>query len=169
MQFSGLDGQQVRSFMRQLRRRVFVAASVSIIMAMPANADIEIVLATEAAEIASICETHVFKPGFATPVDINGDDLDDYLLDFTHVECERNMRYLCGTGGCPIAFQVARPEGGYDRYGTIFGLSVEFDRPQEASFTVASHGTACGRTGPEECTIRYQIVDGSLVNLGEAD
>lgn len=136
---------------------------------MPARADIETVLATEAAEIASACETHLFKPGFASAVDINGDALDDYVLDFTHVECERNMRYLCGTGGCPIAFQVARPDGGYDRYGTIIGMSVSFDRPQDASFTVVSHGTACGRTGPEDCIIRYQILDGDLVNLGEAD
>ena len=45
-------------------------------------------------------EKPLYKPGFLTVRDINGDGKPDYILNYEHFQCGERESMFCGTGGC---------------------------------------------------------------------
>jgi hypothetical protein len=94
-------------------------------------------------------EKFTTKRGFITRRDINGDRIDDVLLNYEHVACGEYSGRFCGTGGC--LFQVfASHDGDYVKVLDDNVYSVRFERvggrPAMIQFL---HGSHCGRAGAE--------------------
>ncbi len=98
------------------------------------------------------CNGEKFTPGrgFITRRDINGDGVDDFILDYEHAACGDSSSWFCGTGGCVIQVLASLPDGGYAKVMDQNAYSVRFGRlkgrPAMIQFL---HGVHCGRAGAE--------------------
>jgi hypothetical protein len=86
-------------------------------------------------------------------VDINGDKLPDWKVDFGQAP---NGSYFCGTGGCTIQLYLGQADGTWRM--VFYNLVREFKMsgPKSARIIdVDFHGSVCGGFGVEECPRRY--------------
>ena len=51
------------------------------------------------------------EPGFITRQDVNGDHVDDYILDYGKFICGVDQSFFCGTEGCLTEVFVSLPDG----------------------------------------------------------
>ena len=58
-------------------------------------------------------ETAVFAPGFMQQKDVNGDGVEDFILDYAHFVCGGSSTYFCGSAGCLAQVFVSLPDGSY--------------------------------------------------------
>lgn len=90
------------------------------------------------------------EKGFITRKDVNGDGIEDFILDYGHFVCD-GSRTFCGSGGCTTAV-YASSNGQFVkvlddllrdlRFATIKG------RP---AVLIGLHGSACGKAGSAAC------------------
>ncbi|HEX4847989.1 MAG TPA: hypothetical protein VFV30_07585 [Novosphingobium sp.] len=82
-----------------------------------------------------------------TPVDINGDRIPDWQVDFKDLGTA-----WCGTGGCRYQLWLGRAKGGpvrvFDRRVRAHERKMQNGR---IVFEFDFHGTYCGETGAEAC------------------
>lgn len=128
----------------------------------------EAILAAERQELSSYCTEIGFGDGFLSEADINGDNLPDAVVDYGSLQCDGSQSAFCGSGGCTIRLYMQHADGTHALVGDLLAHAVVFDRPAEASFLVASHGSACGRVGAEACDLRFKLEGGRMILLGEA-
>jgi len=130
---------------------------------------IEAILASVRAEYAQNCKTVEFGEGFAEPVKIDSDRLDDLLVDYHELLCDGSTQTFCGAAGCDMILYIQNEDRTYRELTAFFGYGVDFDQPhaQPPSFVVALHGNECGRSGVEPCSIRYKIEGDGVVEVGE--
>jgi hypothetical protein len=90
--------------------RSLILAATMVAMIAPAAAADQVIPQVKAAiqESRKDCDnTFSMKRGFLTRRDINGDGIDDFILNYEHVLCGGYETHFCGTGGCLI--QVFAP------------------------------------------------------------
>jgi len=106
-------------------------------------------------EIKKACdELIVLKPGFVTIKDINGDGVDDYILDYSNFECGGNSLLYCGSAGCLTQVFASLPNGTYVKVLDENVRNIKFAKIKGRSAMILDlHGSACGRAGAAACVI----------------
>jgi len=88
-----------------------------------------------------------------SPVDINGDGVKDWRVDFEYAQ---NPSFFCGTGGCQQQLYVSRPGGGFALVFDTNVREIKFAKARgEHILDIDFHGSTCGGAGVEECPRRY--------------
>ncbi len=86
-------------------------------------------------------------------IDINGDRLPDWRVDYEKAE---NASLFCGTGGCLQQLYLARPDGGFD---LVLNTNLRLFRMSkvrgEHVLDLDFHGSTCGEAGFVECPRSY--------------
>ncbi|HYE44260.1 MAG TPA: hypothetical protein VEA44_00655 [Caulobacter sp.] len=94
------------------------------------------------------------KPGMFRKVDINGDRLADWLVDY---ERAPNASFFCGTGGCRRELYLGRPDGTFRKVYSHTSGELKFTGPRTArGLEVNFHGSVCGSFGADECLRAYR-------------
>lgn len=92
------------------------------------------------------------QSGFVTRRDINGDGIDDFILDYGRLQCGDRSREYCGSAGCLTQVFASGPNGSYKKVLDENVQDIEFKvlrkRPAMLLFL---HGSACGKIGSEPC------------------
>jgi hypothetical protein len=96
-----------------------------------------------------------FTNGFVTRLDINGDGIDDFTLDYGHFLCgESSTSDYCGTGGCTTRVFVSRSDGKFAKVLDDIVRAITFTKKHgRPAMMLALHGSACGRAGYEPCSV----------------
>jgi hypothetical protein len=119
-----------------------------------------------AEEVAADCRgsggAFTVEVGFASPVDLDGDGLDDLILDYGGLRCDGTPRY-CGSGGCTQEVWLAESGGMYRQ--VLSDLIVRIEHPAPGRLRVVRDGAVCGRSGAEICVEDYAVEGGALVPL----
>jgi hypothetical protein len=93
-----------------------------------------------------------FKPDFVATKDINGDGIDDYILDYGNAACGNFESFWCGTGGCQTQVFASLPNGDYAKVLNIQVRQIEFKTVRKRPAIVLDfHGSRCGGFGPDPC------------------
>ena len=99
----------------------------------------------------------VVKPEAIRKIDLNGDRRDDYIVDYTHVSCDDNHAYFCGSGGCYLAILIAKQDG---YFATVYDdqvLDYELTKKRGPHvITLSLHHSDC-HDGREFCVKRGRI------------
>lgn len=94
------------------------------------------------------------KPKMFKKVDINGDTLPDWMIDY---EQAPNASFFCGTGGCQKALYVGEPDGTFRKVWSRGGGPLRLSGPKPARrLEVNFHGSVCGSYGADECLRAYR-------------
>lgn len=125
------------------------------------------ILMAERQELSSFCQEIEFDDGFLSMENVNGDDLPDFVVNYGSLQCDGSYTAFCGSGGCTFRIYVQGPKDAYELVGDILAHGILFDRPDEASFLVSSHGSACNRVGADACDVRFKLQGDRAVLIGE--
>jgi hypothetical protein len=99
-------------------------------------------------------EAASLKPGFITQKDVNGDGVDDYILDYDKFVCGTHQSYFCGTAGCLTQIFASLPGGAFVKVLDENVREVRFTRIKgRPAMQVGLHGGKCGRTDAEPCGV----------------
>ena len=99
-------------------------------------------------------EKALYKPGFLTIRDIIADGKPDYILNYDHFQCGERVSVFCGTGGCQTEIFASDEEKGYVPVWNRLARKVTFlTLSKRPAVRIDIHGTLCGRTGGERCTL----------------
>ena len=97
-----------------------------------------------------------FAKGFMTRRDINGDGIEDFILDYGHFLCGEMSGYYCGSAGCLTQVFVSLSDGKFAKVLDENVRGIKFTtlhgRP---AMLLGLHGSACGRIGLHRATSRY--------------
>jgi len=94
----------------------------------------------------------ILKPGFLTKKDVNGDGVEDYVLDYANFVCGKSEFFFCGTGGCLTQVFASLPDGSFNKVldRNVRGLRFLHIKGRPA-MVLDLHGSACGKAGFEPC------------------
>ena len=105
----------------------------------------------------------VVKPEAIRKLGLNGDRRDDYIVDYTHVSCDDNRSYFCGSGGCYLAILIGKPDGSFATVYDDQVLGYELSKKRGPRIvTLALHHNDC-HDGREFCVKRGRITAKPLV------
>ena len=105
------------------------------------------------------------EAGAVRRLDLNGDGLDDTIVDLAHVTCRDAPSVFCGSGGCQFSILLARPDR--TLYPVYQGLMRKYViLPGEGARTIRFHlhGTACDREGAYDCR-KTRRIDGKPIEF----
>jgi hypothetical protein len=91
---------------------VAFAAIVALAKTGPLPAEVQAVIDDD---IKSCAEKVTFKKGFLTRRDINGDGIEDFILDYGRFACGENSISYCGSAGCLATVFASLPDGKFAR------------------------------------------------------
>lgn len=100
------------------------------------------------------------EPGLVRQADVDGDGLNDLLIDYMGLVCD-GMRPYCGTGGCSQEIWLADRDGPYRLLLADQIIQIELPAPGRVRLT--RDGGWCGLSGAEICVEDYAVEDGTLV------
>ncbi|MGU3539010.1 hypothetical protein [Methylobacterium sp. A54F] len=109
----------------------------------------------EIAELKQDCSGGkvTLEPGFLTRKDVNGDGIEDIILDYAAVRCGDSGSLYCGSAGC-IAQVFASRGGGYVKVLNDNVRDLKFARVKgRPAMLLGLHGTACGKLGSAPCGV----------------
>jgi hypothetical protein len=94
-----------------------------------------------------------FEKGFLTRRDINGDGIDDFILDYGHFACGANISLYCGTAGCSTEVFASLSGGKFAKVldENVRGIAFKTVRGRPAML-LELHGSACGKAGSAPCS-----------------
>jgi hypothetical protein len=89
---------------------------------------------------------------FVRAADLNGDGVEDYLVDFFGFFCEGAPSVLCGSAGCPVTVWLSGPEG----HTAAWSGMAQTSRIAEGVVVLDLHGSQCSppRIGADGCEQR---------------
>ena len=103
------------------------------------------------------CEPEKVTPkwGFIVEKDVNGDGVDDYILDYGQFVCGTSQTFHCGSAGCLTQVFVSVPNGKYARVlnENVQELRFEYDVKGRPEMLLGLHGSFCGRIGALPCWV----------------
>jgi hypothetical protein len=100
------------------------------------------------------------EPGFVRQADVDGDGVNDALIDWGGLACD-GRRDFCGTGGCTQEVWLGDRSGPYRMI--LSDLILRIDLPEPGRIHLTLDGGACGRSGAEICEQDYRVENGTLV------
>jgi hypothetical protein len=93
-----------------------------------------------------------FVKGFLTRRDVNGDGIEDFVLDYGRFICGQNATQYCGSAGCVTVIFASLPEGKFVKVLNDNVRGIEFKtlhgRP---AMLLHLHGSSCGKAGAAPC------------------
>lgn len=94
------------------------------------------------------------KENFITRRDVNGDGIDDFILDFGWFVCGQNSGSdYCGSGGCLTQVFASLSGARFAKVFDDFVQSIKFAEVNERPALVFElHGSDCGKAGFEPCS-----------------
>jgi hypothetical protein len=99
-------------------------------------------------------EKPLYKPGFLTIRDINGDGKPDYILNYENFQCGERVSLFCGTGGCQTEIFASEEDKGYVTVWDKLAQKVEFKTiGKRSAMTLYLHGSICGRNNSQRCAM----------------
>jgi hypothetical protein len=103
-------------------------------------------------ELKSCAEKVTFKKGFLTRRDINGDGVEDFILDYGRFACGDNSILYCGSAGCLMTVFASLPNGKFAKVFDENVRSVDFKNVRgRPAMVLQLHGSSCGKIGSEPC------------------
>ncbi|MGH7060107.1 MAG: hypothetical protein ACREFH_06970 [Stellaceae bacterium] len=99
------------------------------------------------------CDTKVvFEKGFVTRRDINGDGIDDFILDYENFGCGGNHTFFCGSAGCVTQVFASLSGGKFTKVLDDNVRGIKFEKVHgRPAMLLDLHGSACGKAGAEPC------------------
>ena len=92
------------------------------------------------------------EPGFITRQDVNGDHVDDYILDYGKFICGVDQSFFCGTEGCLTEVFVSLPDGTFKQVLSENVREIRFARINGLPAMILDlHGSYCGKVGAARC------------------
>ncbi|MBD2745828.1 SH3 domain-containing protein [Microvirga sp. BT688] len=99
------------------------------------------------------CSSFKGMPGFTrNDLDLNADGVNDWVVDYGHLECDGSTSMFCGSGGCTLQILISNGRNAWE---------AKFeDTVREYSFKpvggkmllrLEQHGIACGKPGIQSC------------------
>jgi hypothetical protein len=94
-----------------------------------------------------------FEKGFLTRRDINGDGIEDFILDYGHFACGASSNIYCGSAGCVTEVFASLSDGKFTKVlnDNVRGLTFKTVRGRPAML-LELHGSACGKAGSAPCS-----------------
>ena len=87
-----------------------------------------------------------------TRKDVNGDGVDDYVLDYGKFVCGDSASYWCGSAGCLTQVFASLRDGSFVNVLDENVRSLRFARVKgRPAMILGLHGNACGRVGAAPC------------------
>jgi hypothetical protein len=100
------------------------------------------------------CDEKVrFEKGFLTRRDINGDGIEDFILDYGHFACGASRNTYCGSAGCSTEVFASLSGGKFTKVldENVRGIEFKTVRGRPAML-LELHGSACGKVGSAPCS-----------------
>jgi hypothetical protein len=99
------------------------------------------------------CDEKVkFEKGFLTRRDVNGDGIEDFVLDYGHFICGQRSTDYCGSAGCLTQVFASLPDGKFikslDENVRGIKFTAVHGRP---AMLLDLHGSYCGKAGAAPC------------------
>jgi hypothetical protein len=92
------------------------------------------------------------EPGFITRQDVNGDHVDDYILDYGKFICGVDQSFFCGTAGCLTEVFASMPDGSFKKVLSENVREIRFARIKgRPALILDLHGSYCGKVGAARC------------------
>lgn len=137
-----------------VRYMMAVMAAVLLGTSLGYAADVADILQHERALLSGQCGEIEFQPGFIEMTDLNGDGLEDGIIDYQYVLCDGASTAFCGSGGCTLRLYSGGRNGLFAEAGEFlsYGLKVR-GSGSKARISIAVHGSECGKAGAAPCTI----------------
>ena len=150
-------GSNLSHAMRQKVRLIVTAILIMFAISVtPANAAKPLPPEVQALinEDIKSCDGKVkFEKGFLTRRDINGDGVEDLILDYNNFICGENSYADCGNAGCLMVVFASLPDGTFVNVLSERVQGIEFKTVRgRPAMLLGYHGTACGRSGAEPCS-----------------
>jgi hypothetical protein len=94
-----------------------------------------------------------FEKGFLTRRDINGDGVDDFILEYGHFACGASVSLYCGSAGCSTQVFASLSRGKFTKVldDNVRGIKFETVRGRPAML-LELHGSSCGKVGSAPCS-----------------
>lgn len=102
------------------------------------------------------------QPGFITWQDVNGDHVDDYILDYGKFICGVDQSFFCGTEGCLTEVFASLPDGTFKQVLRENVRGIRFARIKDRPAMILDlHGSYCGKVGAARCdkTLYWDVRD----------
>lgn len=108
-------------------------------------------IAVSIEDARQLCGFKSIPPGAVRSIDLNGDGIHDYIIDYGAMGC----RGFCGSAGCLHELWVSK-DADFVRSLSENMHGVERIEPRESGndVIVAMHGSSCGRVGSNICRFR---------------
>jgi hypothetical protein len=106
-------------------------------------------------DILRQCKTKPTRvpPSAVTKLDMNGDGIDDYIIEYEKVECGN---IGCGNAGCGTVFWVSQSQGFVRGYSAASqGIERTERLAKGNAVIIGTHGSYCNRHGSDVC--RYRL------------
>src|SRR5919206_1061125 len=93
--------------------------------------------------------------GFLTSLDVNGDGIPDYVLNYENFRCG-GVRSFCGSRGCLLQIFASTTDGKFEKAIDEDVWRVDVNRGKgRPSLILGLHGSACGQPGEVLCKVTF--------------
>ena len=104
--------------------------------------------------------------GFLTSVDVNGDGIPDYVLNYANFRCGE-MQNFCGPRGCLLQIFVSSKEGKFRKVIDEDVWCMDVNRGKgRPSLVLGLHGPACGQPVEVLCRVTFVWNGTTFVRTG---
>ena len=104
--------------------------------------------------------------GFLTSLDINGDGIPDYMLNYQNFRCG-GMRTFCGSRGCLLQIFASTKDGKLEKVIDEDVWSVDINRGRgRPSLVLGLHGRACDLPVEMRCKVTFVWNGTTFVRTG---
>ena len=94
-------------------------------------------------------------PGFLTSLDVNGDGIPDYVLNYENFRCG-NVRSFCRSGGCLLQIFASTKNGKFEKVINEDVWRVDINRGKgRPSLVLGLHGSACEQPREVRCKVTF--------------
>lgn len=106
-------------------------------------------------ENSQFCDKKIkYTTGFLTRRDVNGDGIDDFILDYGGWTCDGSSGF-CGSGGC-LTQIFASTSGKFPKVFDDNVHNIKFITLRgKPAIVLEMHGSFCGLTGAEACSSTF--------------
>jgi hypothetical protein len=100
--------------------------------------------------------------------DYNGDGVEDWIVDYSKLDCAGAVNPFCGSGGCSLQIFLGSNGNGWKLSFDELVRSYRLERSGGHPMLRAEFGgTACGKVNSASCTKLYRLDRAAVVPTGK--
>ena len=104
--------------------------------------------------------------GFLTSLDVNGDGIPDYVLNYENFRCG-DVRSFCRSGGCLLQIFASTKNGKFEKVINEDVWRVDINRGKgRPSLVLGLHGSACEQPREVRCKVTFVWSGTKFVKVG---